>query len=679
VRVQLRRFADIKLLIVLFILCFCLTAVSQAASEPFPLYPCIQPNVEFWKKIYSEYSTSQGVLHDSLDLSIIYGVIELEDPDHSGARRINRKRIKSAKHRYERILSKLARGLPPKGAIEQSVADLFGPQAKKSDYRRAIRNIRCQVGQKDRFRAGVIRSGAYLDEIKKILRKHAVPEDLVFLPHVESSFNPNAYSKFGAAGVWQFTRSTGRRYMKIGYDVDERRDPIISSHAAARLLKDNYEKFKNWPMAITAYNHGASGMLRAKRQKGTYEAIFKEYRSRIFKFASRNFYSEFLAAREVAKNYRHHFGDLTLDKPLKRLEIELAGYISLPDVARELEIDLDLLRHLNPALRQPVFKGQKYVPKGYRLRLPASDERDYAAALAEISQKLFKHAQKHSQFYTVQRGDTAGKIARMHAVPLKDLIALNNLDHRATIYVDQNLRIPPPEEKSSPTVAEAPAQRPSASEQQSGLLADSTRHSAETKETIESPQLRAKQTDVQSHRPTPESDLSPDRDHTLADGRPVDIAISPDIIVGKLGVQQTVTAGGSSVGIISVEVEETLGHYAEWAEVSAAEIRRLNGFVYGRHIYFSQVVKIPLNRVSGQEFEERRYLYHKLLAEDFFSSFRIENVQTYTIKRGDNIWNLSREEFEVPLWLIRRYNAAVDLNALMPSQKLRVPIVEKIA
>ncbi len=104
---------------------------------------------------------------------------------------------------------------------------------------------------------------------------------------------PSAYSKFGAAGIWQFTRSTGRRYMEVGYVLDERRDPIRATHAAAQLLKENYEKLGSWPLAITAYNHGAAGMARARQKHGDYPAIFKSYRSRTFKFASRNFYSEF--------------------------------------------------------------------------------------------------------------------------------------------------------------------------------------------------------------------------------------------------------------------------------------------------------------------------------------------------------------------------------------------------
>ena len=92
----------------------------------------------------------------------------------------------------------------------------------------------------------------------------------------------------------------------------------------------------------------------------------------------------------------------------------------------------------------------------------------------------------------------------------------------------------------------------------------------------------------------------------------------------------------------------------------------------------SESILIPLRRVTKEAFEEKRFEFHKKLAEDFFASFRVDKVQSYTIKRGDNIWTLSKEQFEVPLWLIKKYNAHLDFNALYPSQKLLIPIIEKI-
>ena len=760
----------------------------SAESDPFPQYECIQPNVAFWKKIYSEYTSDQGVLHDKQRLDIVYGIIELKNPDLPGGRKINRNRIKIAKKKYKSILSKLMRGETPTGQLGKHIADQFGTHAKAEDYRKAMRNIRCQTGQKDRFRAGVIRSGAFIEKMQEIFRNAGLPEDLAYMPHVESSFNPKAYSKFGAAGVWQFTRSTGRRYMTVGYAIDERKDPILSTYAAAKLLKNNYIKLQNWPLAITAYNHGVTGMLRAKRKKGSYETIFNSYRSRLFKFASRNFYPEFLAAREIARNYRLYFGELKLDEPVDVKEVALEGYASLPDIARHLEINLADLGELNPALRRPVVRGQKYVPKGYRLKLPADTGRDWHALIAEVSEKLFKKYQKRSRIYTVQRGDTAGEIARIHGVELSDLIAANNLDARARIYVDQNLRIPLPEKqaiqiakletqaksktKLSGTISAPEAEAPelTALVADSGPAASSNAEDRQTGEkfaSVSSTVLPIEaEAEVKSKKPVdvlqsnvsknekftepsplasaarskieaPEPDLlaeielldgeegkiasafavrSGESDHLkeaallLADlkseyvqedkaidsptakafadeSEPVtEVAqpavrapiSSPQILHSDLAIKRIWKQMGKQVGTIHVEVEETLGHYAEWLNVTAWEIRRLNGFSYSRKIHLDQQIKIPLHRASKEEFEEKRYEYHKEITEDFFASYRVEKVEVYSIKRGDNIWTLSRDEFDVPLWLIRRFNADIDFNALMPQQKLKVPIIQKL-
>ena len=669
-------------------------ADSFLELDSFPVYGSIRPNISFWKKIYSEYSTTQGVIHDKQNLGIVYDVIELEDRDRPGNGEINRDRIKAAKKKYKLILAKLAGGETPVGSEERRVADLFGANVKPEDFRAALRNLRCQVGQKDPFRQGIIRSGAYLQEIKQIFRDSGLPEDLAYLPHVESSFNPQAYSKFGAAGIWQFTRSTGKRYMTVSYAVDERRDPILSSHAASRLLKANFNKFRNWPMAITAYNHGVSGMLRAQRHKGDYEAIFKDYRSRIFKFASRNFYSEFLAAREVARNYRAHFGELALDKPLKSQQIVLAGYSSLPEIARQLELELHVLRNLNPALRDPVIRGQKYVPRGFSLRLPAQSDRDWQSVIAELAPKIYKNYQKRSQIYTVQKGDTAGEIARMHGVNLNDLIAANELDARATIYIDQNLRIPIPGEQP-PVLASLNSNRAESkfvdNSKESEQRTETPEPAIETPEPEETPMLSGLEVDtIESNRTvesariqrTPKS-AKPEK-RTVSDQRepePVSIepSLNPEVVQGNLAVKHVQTQDGRLIGIIRVEVEETLGHYAEWLEVSAGELRRLNGLRYGEPIRINEAIKIPMRRVTKAEFEEKRFEYHKELAEDFFASYRVEKVQIYTIKRGDNIWTLSREHFEVPLWLIKKFNAHLDISTLHPSQELLIPIIEKNA
>ncbi|UCF94778.1 MAG: transglycosylase SLT domain-containing protein, partial [Desulfobacterales bacterium] len=211
------KLSPISLCVIIAVVGACTSALPAAAAADnlFPRYPCIQPNVAFWKKIYSEYSSDQGVIHDKQNLEIIYEVVDLVDSDRTGSQRMNRQRIKMAKKKYAKILAKLGRGELPTSPEEQRVADIFGPDATRSDFRRATHHVRCQIGQKDRFREGVIRSGAYLEDIKGILRAYGIPADLAYLPHVESSFEPRAYSKFGAAGIWQFTRSTARLFMQV--------------------------------------------------------------------------------------------------------------------------------------------------------------------------------------------------------------------------------------------------------------------------------------------------------------------------------------------------------------------------------------------------------------------------------------------------------------------------------
>jgi membrane-bound lytic murein transglycosylase D len=225
---------------------------------------------------------------------------------------------------------------------------------------------------KEAFRNGIVRSGLYLEAIRTIFHEFKLPEELIYLPHVESSFYPHACSKYNAVGLWQFTKTTGRQFLIITNDVDERRDPFLSSVAAAKLLQSNFKSLKNWPLAVMAYNHGLSGISRAVRRLNTKDPvkIIRNYSSRRFGFASRNFYAEFLAAVQVAQSHEMYFGKLKLDEPLRfRTQILLAQQ-DLNTILKKYRISDEQLKKLNPALRSPVFRGEKPVPKDYPLRIP---------------------------------------------------------------------------------------------------------------------------------------------------------------------------------------------------------------------------------------------------------------------------------------------------------------------
>ncbi len=433
--------AVIKYILCLFLFAVALVTgagVEAAAVKQFPVYPVIEPNVRFWEKIYGTFTSRQGVLHDKHNLDIIYAVVDMVDWGAPGAAKINSQLIKFSRMRYKKILFDLASGKKPRTKEEKRIAALF-KRAKNYSYRKARDNIRLQVGQKDRFLAGVIRSGAYMPFIKRIMKAQGLPLELAYLPHVESSFNPRAHSKSAAVGLWQFTKYTGRDFMVIDDVVDERRDAYLSSLAAAKFLKENHRQLGGWPEALTAYNYGRAGMVRAQEKWGSYDKIYLHHKTKIFGFASKNFYSEFVAALRVARRLEK---DKTIirDRPWASVTVRLKGYAGEKELRRYFGISRQDFARLNPALLDPVLQGKKYVPKGFLLRLPAT--KIIRQRAKKMPNKLFHSSQKRDKRYTVRKGDTASSIAKKQRISLKELSRANKLNRKRTVRVGQKLIIP---------------------------------------------------------------------------------------------------------------------------------------------------------------------------------------------------------------------------------------------
>ncbi|MBY0398720.1 transglycosylase SLT domain-containing protein, partial [Myxococcota bacterium] len=403
-----------KSILSIVILGLVVASAAFAARSDFPQPRALEPDVTFWKRIYSEVGTDGGLIHDTHDLSLVYEVVKF--PSRHGAER----HIEARKRYYQGILRSLAAGKRSGLSRDQKrVLALFGSGVTNARLRLAAERLRFQLGQADKFRAGVIRSGAYMDHILGVLRDMNLPLEIAHLPHVESSFTPNIYSRVGAAGLWQFTSATGRRFMRVDPIVDERLDPYRASIAAARLLEQNYRVTGTWPLAITSYNHGASGMRRAAQQLGTKDIarIVRNYRSPTFGFASRNFYVEFLAADHVASNYQRYFGELDLHEPIDFESVTLPYYARARDLANAFGVDVATLEKANPSLRPGVWRNSNFVPKGYSLRVPSGAlERPIGEALAAVPNQNRYASQASSGTYVVRRGDTLSKIASRHGL-----------------------------------------------------------------------------------------------------------------------------------------------------------------------------------------------------------------------------------------------------------------------
>jgi membrane-bound lytic murein transglycosylase D len=286
-------------------------------GEAFPTPPELEPAVNFWRKTYANWRRSQVVIHDDHYLDVVYEIIDLPGPVGESLSSEQKEWVASRRNDWKNRLAALAMKVSSGAALdgdEQRLAALLRAQQGRA-LDGAAERVRSQRGMMERFKRGVEISARYEPKFRKIFREAGLPEDLAYLPHVESSFQTGAQSSAGAVGIWQFTRGAAEKFMNINGSVDDRYDPIASTYGAARYLSYAYAKLGDWPTALTSYNHGINGMIRAQSQVGNdFVRIVEQYDSPKFGFASRNYYAEFLAAREIARNPSQYFAEAINDE-----------------------------------------------------------------------------------------------------------------------------------------------------------------------------------------------------------------------------------------------------------------------------------------------------------------------------------------------------------------------------
>lgn len=354
------------------------------ANDPFPHQSELAGRVNFWRHVFGVWGRNQVALHDMTNPGIVYDVITLPESN----RGIDRKglindRVEEITQRLYILEQKVARG-DDLDHDEQELLDKFRNWGKISQLAGAHTRIRTQRGIREKFLRGLELSGRYDPLFRQIFRAHGVPEDLAFLPHVESSFQAHARSGAGAVGIWQFTLPAARLFMKVNAAVDERYDPVLAAEGCARYLSSAYAKLGDWGLAITSYNHGIGGMSRASSEFGTnFPRILEEYDGPLFGFDSRNFYVEFLAAREVARNAERYFGKVRRERPQNWEKIELDRSTPIHAVARNYGVTLTELAEINSALTNNAIRGRVSLPEGTSVWLPAGTQQRLAARPVE--------------------------------------------------------------------------------------------------------------------------------------------------------------------------------------------------------------------------------------------------------------------------------------------------------
>ena len=362
--------------------------VKQHVMQCSTTFPCpseLQSRVNFWIDIYSRWNSQDSVLHDAHAPHRVYQVFK----GRACGRKGNTPFIKDQKKRIAGEMHNLARQLERNyrvsSAYGKHLLSLF-PDRSPVEIREAAGNIRCQSGNRDGFQAALRRFGTYGPLVRRVLKDAGLPSDIQYLPFVESSYNPKAYSRVGAAGLWQIMPATGRTLgLELDATVDERLDPEAASWAAARYLKDARKTLTVAaqtkdsgvtdsalsPFVITSYNYGVNGMRRAIKKLGPdYIRVINHYRSSKFQVAVKNFYAGFLAARHVARNAKRFFGDVQPGRPLTYHTLILKRPASIARIQSVFGLSEAQLKSLNPALTRFVWHGWRLIPNGYRLRLP---------------------------------------------------------------------------------------------------------------------------------------------------------------------------------------------------------------------------------------------------------------------------------------------------------------------
>lgn len=445
---------------------FLLFSGIAAALEPvefpdpqkFPLPDGYKPTVQFWMRVYGEWEDHQMVIHDSRNMSVIFDVIEMPGENqllYSARKPLIADRIDAIKA----ILRDLDQDPSSRNRSEQHerIFQLYKNISSPNKFSDAASNIRVQQGIKNRFEKGLSQMTLYISQIKRIFREEGMPEEISYLPLVESSFNNSSLSRTMAAGIWQFMPGTARSYMNVNYDVDERLDPYVASRAAARYLKRSYQMLGNWPLAITSYNHGQQGMNNAVRAMGTsnYMVIHSQYAGKYFGFASRNFYGEFLAACKVMKDATKYFDHIEYAPPQSQDTVQLLKPLYVSSLLNYSDVTREELRSANPALQSSVIFSKRPIPAGYELRFPQGRVTDLPSLIAKVREKepapvkvasvsntggKSGGSSKGGKAYVVRRGDTLSSISKKFSTSVQNIRKINDLPHDK-IYPGQKLLI----------------------------------------------------------------------------------------------------------------------------------------------------------------------------------------------------------------------------------------------
>jgi len=317
---------------------------EQRLSPFFKINNYFLPSVRFWFKIYSEHSKDFIIIHDKNNLNIIYDAVNFQELTNSNLNRYTKVNLQTdiVRERLKNIRSSIKQLINNKNspkidniiinALNRAELTLPKNQIKRNLFLESLlTNLRSQTGQKDVVIGAMRKYQLYQKTVEKLITLFQLPKEVISIPFVESSFNTGAESKASAVGAWQFVKRTGKKFMTIRKDYDQRINPIISTLSALHLLKQNFSVLKDWPLSITAYNSGTKNLFKIykhfKNKENKLQFYFENHPHPNIAFASKNYYAEFLAM-----TYALNYSDMIFKDIEQSNYPDLKIYISLCNI-----------------------------------------------------------------------------------------------------------------------------------------------------------------------------------------------------------------------------------------------------------------------------------------------------------------------------------------------------------
>ncbi|MEE3327235.1 MAG: LysM peptidoglycan-binding domain-containing protein, partial [Myxococcota bacterium] len=410
-----------------------------------------------------------------------------------------------------------------------------------------------------------------------------------------------------------------------------------------------------------------------------------------------------IAALRISRNPEMFFGPLQTEETPQHEYVELPFYTTANALALKLNVKKETLRKHNPALLDPVWTGQKRIPRGFSIRLPKSQlSGSLHDGIQAIPPELRFAYQTPDTYHRVERGETLSHIAARYGVRISELQSLNNLRNRHHIRSGQKLRLPGSTTPSPTMILAADGrytiQRGDTLEKigrhfgvsESQLIASNSirnRHRIQAGQVLRIPSAPQAQLAVAQGTGSvslARVDLSPEkrRSVTPEPDPQADVGVMARTESETLSTESQLLADPSDYavskdGTIEVQMGETLGHYADWLDIRASQLRKLNGISYGTSLPVHRHIRLDFGSVSRREFERKRIEFHEDIQEAFFAKWEITGTETHRLKRGDSLWVLSHRKFRIPLWLLQQYNPDLDFASTSAGVDISVPLVKK--